>query len=111
LSVGHAKVILGLTRPEVQRLAAERVLKQTLNVRQTEHLAARLQQRGAAGATAAARGEAKDAQVAEIERRLRERLGTKVELRYRQGKGTVQIHYFNDEDLARVLELIGVQLD
>jgi ParB family chromosome partitioning protein len=36
LSVGHAKVILGLPSPEEQRLAADRVLKKSLNVRQTE---------------------------------------------------------------------------
>src|SRR5581483_2303668 len=43
LSVGHAKVILGLTEHERQRLAAERVLKKSLNVRQTEELVAYLQ--------------------------------------------------------------------
>src|SRR5262245_59342584 len=38
LSVGHAKVILGLAGEAEQRLAVERVLKQSLNVRQTEEL-------------------------------------------------------------------------
>ena len=42
LSVGHAKVILGLPGQAEQRLAAERVLKQGLNVRQTEELVAHL---------------------------------------------------------------------
>lgn len=44
LSVGHAKVILGLSGHAEQRLAVERVLKDGLNVRQTEDLVARLQQ-------------------------------------------------------------------
>ena len=43
LSVGHAKVILGLPSEEAQRLAATRVLKKSLNVRQTEELVAGLQ--------------------------------------------------------------------
>ena len=43
LSVGHAKVILGLGSPEEQKLAAERVLKKSLNVRQTEELVSFLQ--------------------------------------------------------------------
>ena len=45
LSVGHAKVILGLASEQHQRLAAERILKEGLNVRQTEALVARLQAR------------------------------------------------------------------
>jgi len=42
---------------------------------------------------------------------LQERLGTKVALRYRQGKGAVQIHFYSDDDLERVLEIVGVKLD
>ena len=112
LSVGHAKVILGLTRAEEQKLAAEKVLKQSLNVRQTENLVAHLQNRSAAG-----RGgkpaplPMQDSHVAAVEQRLQERLGTKVDLRYRQGKGAVQIHFYTDEDLQRVLEILDVRLD
>ena len=47
LSVGHAKVILGLSDEKNQNLAAERVIKDGLNVRQTEGLVAKLQSRGA----------------------------------------------------------------
>ena len=43
LSVGHAKVILGLARPEHQKLAADKILRDGLNVRQTEELVSRLQ--------------------------------------------------------------------
>jgi len=113
LSVGHAKVILGLTGPEEQKLAAERVLKQALNVRQTEDLVAHLQNRGAApaGAKPGALPLPKDSHVVDLEGRLLERLGTKVDLRYRQGKGALLIHFFNDDDLQRVLEILGVKLD
>jgi ParB family chromosome partitioning protein len=113
LSVGHAKVILGLTGAEEQKLAAERVLKQSLNVRQTEELVAHLQNRGPAPAagTPGALPLAKDSHVLDLEGRLQERLGTKVAVRYRQGKGALQIHFFNDDDLQRVLEILGVKLD
>jgi ParB family chromosome partitioning protein len=113
LSVGHAKVILGLAGAEEQKLAAERVLRQSLNVRQTEELVAHLQNRGAApaGGKPAAPQLTKDSHVTDLERRLRERVGTKVDLRYRQGKGALLIHFFNDEDLQRLLEILGVQLD
>jgi ParB family chromosome partitioning protein len=112
LSVGHAKVVLSLVQPQEQRLAAERILKKSLNVRQTEELVSRLQ-RGtrrsrAAGSVAAA---ALDPHLQNLHARLQERLGTKVELRYRQGQGLLAIHFFNDDDLERVLEIIGVSPD
>src|SRR5207244_4059353 len=91
LSVGHAKVILGLAQPEEHKLAAERVLKNGLNVRQTEELVAHLQlQKDKTPASHAAKNELqRDTHVADLENRLRERFGTKVKLRYRQGKGSV----------------------
>ena len=112
-AVGHAKVILGLTGPEEQKLATERVLKQSLNVRQTEALVAHLQHRGGAraGGKSGALSLAKDSHVLDLEGRLQERLGTKVDLRYRQGKGALRIHFFNEDDLQRVLEVLGVKLD
>src|SRR5206468_2543122 len=87
LSVGHAKVILALTLPTEQKLAAHRVLKESLNVRQTEELIAHLQNHKPASTSANhAAAAVRDPHVTNVEGRLRERLGTKVHLRYRQGK-------------------------
>jgi ParB family chromosome partitioning protein len=115
LSVGHAKVILGLSRTDEQKLAAERVLKEGLNVRQTEEFIANLQNR--AGATHSGKSEkgaaplTRDAHIADLENRLQERFGTKVQLRYRQGKGALEIRFFNDDDLERVLQILGLPVD
>ena len=115
LSVGHAKVILGLSQSEEQKLAAERVLKESMNVRQTETLVEQMQQRAAyIGIPAAAGGAAppaRDVHVADLERRLQEHLGAKVQLRYRQGKGRVEIRFYTDADLERLLALLGVNSD
>jgi len=113
LTVGHAKVILGLSGAAQQKLAAERVIRQTLNVRQTEDLVAHLQNPGAPANASRSRSPAlnRDSHVADLESRLQERFGTRVALRYRQGKGTLQIHFFTDDDLERVLEIVGVKLD
>jgi ParB family chromosome partitioning protein len=110
LSVGHAKVILGLTEEKEQKLASERVIKEGLNVRQTEGMVARMHSRGAG------RGVKPglivplpaDAHVADLENRLRERLATKVQLRYDKGKGTVEISFYSDQELERILQVIGV---
>jgi ParB family chromosome partitioning protein len=115
LSVGHAKVILGLTHGEDQKLVAERVLKRMLNVRQTEELVAHLQAErlkpSPAGKLRVLPAGHRDAHVADVENRLRERLGTKVQLRYREGKGSLEVRFFSDAELERVLQIIGVKVD
>ncbi len=110
LSTGHAKVILGLSDAKHQKAAADRVVRDGLNVRQTEALIAHLQARetGAITKAAPASPAPKDAQVASIEDRLRERLGTKVNLRYFKGKGSLEISFFSDAELERILQLLGV---
>jgi ParB family chromosome partitioning protein len=49
--------------------------------------------------------------VENLETRLREKLGTKVTLRYRKGKGSLDIRFFSDDELERVLSLLGVNAD
>ena len=117
LSVGHAKVILGLTNEKDQKLVAERVIKEGLNVRQTEGVLARLHKRRPRGT----KGQEQvggvltvpftDPHVADLEDRLREVFATKVQLRYAQGKGTVEISFFSDEELERILQILGVAVD
>jgi ParB family chromosome partitioning protein len=110
LSVGHAKVILGLANETNQRVAAERILKEGLNVRQTEALVARLQAREAGTGTRPGpiTPQNRDAHVASLENQLRERLGTKVHLRYAHGRGALEVTFFSDAELERILGILGV---
>lgn len=110
LSVGHAKVILGLESAEQQQDTANRVIKEGLSVRQTEKLVARLLAPGAKDQPAPPTTVG-DPHVAAVENRLRERFGTKVHLRYQQGRGAVEIRFFTDEDLERILQIAGVTVD
>ena len=112
LSVGHAKVILGLASETQQRQAFDRILKEGLNVRQTEALVARLQAREA-GATKPGpiTPQNRDAHVADLENQLRERLGTKVHLRYAHGRGALEVAFFSDAELERILQVLGVTPD
>ncbi|PWU10569.1 MAG: chromosome partitioning protein ParB [Verrucomicrobia bacterium] len=110
LSVGHAKVVLGLAGEGQQKLAVQRILRDGLNVRQTEALVTQLQEREAAGngKSPAPAAKSRDAHVANLENQLREKLGTKVHLRYAQGKGALEIAFFSDADLERILQILGV---
>jgi ParB family transcriptional regulator, chromosome partitioning protein len=113
LSVGHAKAILSLVSDKSQRLAAARILKDGLNVRQTEALVAQLQSRDASVLTkpGPATPPSRDTHVASLENKLRERLGTKVQLRYAQGKGALEIAFFSDAELERILQILGLSPD
>lgn len=111
LSVGHAKVILGLSNPADQTYIAQRAIKEGWSVRHLEDCVAQLQPGAAprAGGPRAASGPATpDPHVQDLESRLRERLGAKVTLRYRKGKGSLDIRFFSDEELERVLAVLGV---
>jgi ParB family transcriptional regulator, chromosome partitioning protein len=111
LSVGHAKVIMGLTAEE-QKVACVRVLKDGLSVRETEELVGRMQQRPATpGSGRPASAPVGDVHISDLENKLRQHFGTKVQLKYRQGKGSVEIRFFSDDDLDRILKLTGVPLD
>ncbi|HTL57967.1 MAG TPA: ParB/RepB/Spo0J family partition protein [Candidatus Limnocylindrales bacterium] len=113
LSVGHAKVILGLVDERLQKMGVSKILKEGLNVRQTEALVAHLLARASAPAANPALPQAapKDTHVANLENRIRERFGTKVHLRYSHGKGALEIGFFSDAELERILQILGVGSD
>jgi ParB family chromosome partitioning protein len=111
LSVGHAKVILGIADEKNQRLAAERIIKEGLNVRQTEGLVAKILKRSSKKSasqpeTISAAG---DPHVADLEAKLREVFATKVQLKYAEGKGSLEISFFSDAELERILQILGVK--
>jgi ParB family chromosome partitioning protein len=109
--VGHAKAILGLNSMTEQKLAAERVIKQSLNVRQTEDLVAAWQKPAAPQLAGAKIPAQREANIVELENRLREKLASKVQLRYSHGKGALEIRFFSDDELERLLQLLGVKMD
>ena len=107
LSVGHAKVILGLPIAAEQRLVAERVLKRSLTVRATEELVEQLKKTATPGTRTVA-GTLKTADVLAIEERLQQRLGTAVSVRHGKQRGKIEIVYYGNDDLVRLLAIFGV---
>ncbi len=110
LATGHAKVILGLDDAAQQKLAAERVMRDALSVRDTEALVSSLQNGAAPKAKNSGNAKAgADVHITDLENRLKQALGTQVSLRHRNGKGALTIKYFSDDDLERILGLLGVE--
>lgn len=118
VSTGHAKVILGLPKADLQESVALKVVEESLSVRQTEEWVARLSGSEPATSTPkdpSGRGPGavtvRDPHIAALEDKLRQRFGTKVAIRYRKGRGQIDIRFFSDDELERVLEIVGVRLD
>ncbi|NJK91652.1 MAG: ParB/RepB/Spo0J family partition protein [Blastochloris sp.] len=113
LSVGHAKVLLGLSNLNQQNVAAREVIKRDLSVRETEKLVTELgKPRGAASPQAKGKGTAKTAaDWRDLELRLQRLLGTKVKLIGTRSKGHLAIEYYNETDLERVLSVLGYRGD
>jgi ParB family chromosome partitioning protein len=118
LSVGHAKVLLGVEEPAQRALLARRVIEDGLSVRATESLVAakkNLATTPAPGASAAKAGTKKinpadSAAIASIQKRLTSHLGARVAVQHAGKKGKIVIPYAGNDDLQRILEKLGVEL-
>ena len=111
LTVGHAKAILAIKDHETQLLAADQVIRRQLTVRATEKLAQALlngepQQPGESKKGPAPRE--LDIHVRAITNRLREHLATHVAIQHSSKKGKIEIEYYGDDDLQRLIELLGL---
>jgi ParB family chromosome partitioning protein len=110
LSVGHAKVLLALKAPEEQLLAAETVLRRNATVRGTERLVARLLGIGRrrksrrAGAEPGVMATA----VKDLQNRLQEHLATHVTIHHGDKRGRIEIEYYGNDDLQRIVTALGL---
>lgn len=103
LSMGHGRTLLGLRKKEQILLVAERVLKEGLNVRQLEKLVQKLNEDVPRETKPK---EKKDLFLAERESGLRDYFGTNVTIKKSKNKGKIEIEFFSEEDLERILELL-----
>jgi ParB family chromosome partitioning protein len=109
LSVGHAKVLLGLKIPEEQLLVAQTVLRRSATVRATERLVAR--QLGATKSRRKRRGggtTASSATIEDLQERLQQYLGTRVTIHHAEKRGRIEIEYYGSDDLQRVVAALGL---
>ncbi|MQA00334.1 MAG: ParB/RepB/Spo0J family partition protein [Dehalococcoidia bacterium] len=111
ITEGHARALLGLTNEHARIAAWERVVREGLNVRQTERMVRAWRDTGAAPPSEAGPPAAPDASAVEpswlpgLDKKLQQSLGTKVALkRGNGGRGTVTIHFYSDEELGGIVE-------
>ena len=101
---GHARALLSLPNAQARVAALKTVVQKDLSVRQTEELVRRLQ------AEPPPKKEAKNVspEAAALEEEFRDMLGTKVDLyRNRKGRGRVVIHFYSEEELQAIYDVIA----
>ncbi len=114
LSTGHARALLAIQDDIMQKEIAYRIIDEKLSVRQVEDIVAHKDQ-SPTSINEENEGKQKelrtkdnrmDPVVNEMEEKLQTYFGTKVQLRYQKGKGKIEISYYSDDELNRLLEII-----
>src|SRR5260221_5795031 len=106
LSVGHAKVLMGLASAEEQVIAAERIRKENLTVRATERLVELLRAGTKPAAKRKAAAASSTAIFADLEKRLQQHVGTRVRIVGKADSRKIEIQNFSPEDLDPILQLL-----
>jgi len=100
---GHARALLALPSAEAQIAALKAVVRQDLNVRQTEEMVRRL----LAEPPPQKAEQPVSPEAQSLEREFRDTLGTKVNLyRNRKGMGRLVIHFYSEEELQAIYDVI-----
>jgi ParB family chromosome partitioning protein len=103
LSMGHARVLAGLKDGLEQKAMRDEIIRKDLSVRQTEALVKRRSGLG----TSKLRARGRDPYLQSLADSLKNALGTKVEIRKRGKQGSILIYFYSDEELDRLLEVLG----
>jgi ParB family chromosome partitioning protein len=104
ISTGHGRALLALNNNELQYKIAVMIIEKGLNVRDTEKLINEMRKKKSNSKN---RKIEKDPILRTIEESLTKVLGTKVQISKGRKKGKIEIEYYNDDDLERIVELIS----
>ncbi|MCM3441928.1 ParB/RepB/Spo0J family partition protein [Metabacillus halosaccharovorans] len=107
LSMGHGRTLLGLKNKEKLNALVEKVMKEQLNVRQLEQIIQQLN--NSVPRETKKKKPEKDVFIKERETFLQEYFGTSVTISKQKKKGKIEIEFFSQEDLNRILELLDRQ--
>ena len=107
LSFGHARTLLALETPEAIESATQRILAQSLSVRQTETYVQGILKPAETPVNSAKMPNPQDPNVREAQQRLQSSLGLKVRVEDHHGKGRVIIDYNGIEDFDAILSALA----
>jgi ParB family chromosome partitioning protein len=101
LNTGHAKVLLSINNPFKRKRFADSIIRNGLSVRQAEQLVTRTR-----STETRKKRTTKDPEIVKIEEDLQHFLGTKVSLKKGKKRGRIEIQFYSQEDLQRLLNLL-----
>ncbi|CAH2714647.1 Stage 0 sporulation protein J [Neobacillus rhizosphaerae] len=104
ISMGHGRALLGLRQKAKLPALVEKIVNETLNVRQLEKLIQQLNENVSRETKKPEKK--KDVFLQEREHSLRERFGTTVNIKQNKNKGKIEIEFFSQDDLERILEIL-----
>ena len=108
ISTGHAKAVLALETIDKQLVAFKQMVEKALSVRQTEALVKELMTDRKETPKIKPRKDLRTLHLDKVKEQLEDKFSGRVELAQKaNGKGEIRIHFMSDEDLNRILELLG----
>lgn len=105
ISMGHGRALLGLRQKAKLPAIVDKIIEESLNVRQLEKIIQNLNENVPRETKKPEKK--KDVFIQEREHSLRERFGTTVNIKQTKNKGKIEIEFFSQEDLERILEMLG----
>lgn len=106
LTMGHARSLLPVSNEKVQWQLANDVVKKELSVRQLEEI---VKQLNVSRETKKKKAEKSEAVIVQMEERLRTRFGTSVFIKRGNKRGKIEIDFYSNEDLQRILDILNLE--
>ncbi len=104
ISMGHARALLGLEDDRLQAALCKQIVSQGLSVRRVEALVKACRDGKTGQPKTAPR--TRDPQIVSIEEDLQRRFGTGINISRRGKKGKIEIEFYSDDDLERLLDIL-----
>ena len=106
ISAGHARAILGVRKSLQMMTLYQKVIRSGLNVRQTEELVKNIAE-SSKELQKIQKSAPRNSEIVQIENNLISKFGTKVVIqKKRGGKGKIQIEFYSENDLQRILDIL-----
>jgi len=106
ITSGHARAILSLENKERQKELCALIIKKGLSVREAEALAKRWSEKPKKSITPIKKRGDWESQLSSLQDSLRKYLGTKVQITQKGKRGKIEIEYYSNQDLERLVEAI-----
>jgi ParB family chromosome partitioning protein len=105
VTAGHSKALISLQSDELRKILLQDIVKNGISVRDAEETAKRLSQKQRTSLMK--RNFKKDQYTIDIENSLTKRFGTKVQIKNGKIKSKIEIEYYSESDLNRILDTIN----